>query len=101
MENDTPHCLMRSSRLRRLLSVRLPVAIYALWSRLSACKIKFRKRMSPIRSRRWSSSRTRLVGSRGSKGGFLLPRCRLGWEKWQFAERAANVLAFPFGGGVE
>ena len=28
MENDTPHCLMRSSRLRRLLSVRPPVAIY-------------------------------------------------------------------------
>ena len=40
------------------------------------------------------------MGSRGSKGGFLLPRCRLGWEKWQFSERAANVLAFPIGGGV-
>ena len=41
------------------------------------------------------------MGSRGSKGGFLLPRCRLGWDKWQFAERAANVLAFPFGGGAD
>lgn len=101
MENDTPHCLMWSSRLRMWLSVRLPLAMYVSWSRLSACKIRFRNNTSPIRRRRWSSSRTRLVGSRGSMGGFLLPRCRFGWEKWQFAVRAARVLALPFGGGEE
>ena len=79
-----------------LLSLRFPCVTCAFWSRWSAYKITFLRRTSPIRRSRWSSSRTSLLGYRGSRGAFLLPRCFFGCENMELLVRASNDL-----GGVD